>query len=56
MKKICSRARQLEIAASFYSLPRGLRAIDHAGKNPRSRTRRVESSYQVFRRSAASLF
>jgi len=48
------RTRQLEIAIFFYYPARDLRVIDCAGKNPRSRTRKVGSSYQVLGRGAAS--
>jgi len=36
MKTICSRTRQLEIAASLYGLAKGSRAIHCLEKNPQS--------------------
>jgi len=56
MKIMCSRARQLEIAISFYNLARGLRPIYYLEKNPRSRTRRVESGHLVFGKGTVSSF
>jgi len=53
---MCSRARQLEIAASLYSLAKGLRAIYCLEKNPWSRIRGVESGSQVIGRGAVSSF
>ena len=56
MKTMCSRARQLEITTSLYGLSKGSRAIYCLEKIPRSRIRGVESSSQVIRRGAVSLF
>jgi len=56
MKTTCSRARQLEIAASFYSSAKGSRAIYCLEKNPRSRIKEVGSSSQVIRRGTILLF
>ena len=56
MKTTCSRARQLEIAASPYSLAKGSRAIYCLEKNPRSRIKEVESGSQVIRRGTILLF
>jgi len=56
MKTTCSRAKQLEIVASFYSLSKGSRAIYFSEKIPRSRIRGVGSGSQVIRRGAVLLF
>ena len=56
MKTMCSRARQLEIAASFYGPEKGSRAIHCLEKNPRSRIRGVGSGSQVIRRGTISSF
>jgi len=56
MKTMHSKARQLEITAFLYSLSKGLRAIYHSEKIPRSRIRGVGSSSQVIRRGAILLF
>jgi len=50
MKTMYLRARQLEIAVSFYGLSKGSRAIYCLEKNPGSRIREVGSSSQVIRR------
>jgi len=55
MKITCSRARQLKIVVSVYSLARGSR-LDHcARENSQSRTRGVRSNYPVFGRGTISL-
>ena len=54
MKIMCSRARQLEIAISIYSLARGPRPNHCTREDFWSRTRRVGSSHPVFGRSAVS--
>ena len=51
-----ARARRLEIAASFYSPSRGSRTAYHVRKDSWSRIRRAGSSYQAFRRGAASSY
>ena len=56
MKTMCSRKRQLEIAASFYGPSKGSRATYHSEENPRSRIRGVESSSQVIGRGAILSF
>jgi len=56
MKIMYSRARQLEIATSLYSLSKGLRAIYCLEKNSRSRIRGVGSGSQVIGRDAISSF
>jgi len=56
MKTMHSRARQLKIATSLYSLSKGLRATYHSVENPRSRIRGVGSGSQVIRRGAVSSF
>jgi len=56
MKTTCSRARQLEIAASHYSPAKGSRAIHCLEKNPQSRIREVGSGNQVIGRGAISSF
>jgi len=56
MKTIRLRVRQLEIAASFHGLAKGLRAIHCLEKNPQSRIRGVESGSQVIGRDAISSF
>jgi len=56
MKIMRSRARRLEIIISVYSLARGLRPAYYAGEDCRSRTRRMESGYLVFRKGAILLF
>jgi len=56
MKAMRSRARQLEIATSFYSPAKGLRAIHCLEKNPRSRIRGVGSGDQVIGRDTVSSF
>jgi len=56
MKITSSRARQLEITVSIYSLARGSRPAYHAKENSQSRTGRVESSHLVFGESAVSSF
>jgi len=56
MKTTRSRARQLEIAASLYSLAKGSRAIHCLEKNPWSRIREVGSGSQVIGKSAVSSF
>jgi len=53
---MCLKARQLEIAASLYSLSKGLRAIYHAKTDFRSRVRRARSGRQVFGKGAVSSF
>jgi len=45
MKIIYSRARQLETAASLYSLARGLRTVYDVKEDSWSRVRRAESGY-----------
>ena len=56
IKTMYSRARQLEIAISLYSLLKGSGAIYYLEKNPRSRISGVESSSQVIRRGTISSF
>jgi len=56
MKTTRSKARRLEIAASLYSLAKGLRAIHYLEKNTWSRIRGVGSGSQVIGRGAISLF
>ena len=56
MKTICSRARQLKIAVSLYSLSKGSRVIYCSEKIPRSMIKGVGSGSQVIRRSAVSSF
>jgi len=51
-----SRARQLEIATSFYSPERGSRTAYCVKEDSWSRVRGVGSSYQVFGRDAASSY
>ena len=48
------RTRQFKIVVFFYYPVRGSTAIDCAGKNPRSRTRRVGSGHQVLGKGAIS--
>jgi len=56
MKITCLRTRQLEIAVSVYSLARGSRPAYCAREDFQGRIRRVENSYLVFGKGAASLF
>ena len=56
MKTIRLRAKWLEIAVSFYSLAKGLRAIYCLEKNPRSKIRKVGCSSQVIGRDTVSSF
>jgi len=56
MKITCSRARQLEIATSLYSLLKGSRAIHYSEENPRSRIRGVGNGSQVIGRGTTSSF
>ena len=56
MKTTCSRARQLEITVSLYSLSKGSRAIYCSEKIPRSRIRGVGSGSQVIGKGAVSSF
>jgi len=56
MKTTRLKARRLEIAASLYSLAKGLRAIHYLEKNTWSRIRGVGSGSQVIGRGAISLF
>ena len=56
MKTTRSKARRLEIAASLYSLAKGLRAIHCLEKNPQSRIRGVGSGSQVIGRDAVLSF
>ena len=56
MKIMCSRARQLEIAISFYNLERGSRPVYCAREDSRSRTRRVGRDNLMFRKSIVSSF
>ena len=51
MKITYSRARQLEIATSVYSLARGSRPNHHAEKDSGSRVRRSGSDHPVFRKA-----
>jgi len=56
MKITCSRARQLEIAASLYGPLKGSRATYCLEKNSRSKIKGIGSSSQVIRRGAVSSF
>jgi len=53
---MCSRAKQLEIAVSIYSLERGSRSAYHAREDSQSRIRKVGSGYLVFGKGAISSF
>jgi len=54
MKAMCSKARQLRIATSFYSLARGSRTAYCVKEDSWSRVRGAGSEHQVFGRGAVS--
>jgi len=56
MKIMCSRAKQLKITISVYSLARGLRPVYHVREDSQSRIRKVGSGHLVFGKGTTSLF